>query len=184
MPLIADLGYYAVGHCPGNPTDFQMKKLLIIITCIASLGLGACSSSWHVVHKIDVQQGNVITQDEVNQLEPGMSRRQVQFIMGSPMIADVFHQDRWDYIYRLQPGYGEPTEEHVTLFFNDDSLERITGTLHPDAAGADAAARPRQVTLIVPPEERIPPGILSRFWHWITFRDAMDKEIPPSEKGK
>jgi outer membrane protein assembly factor BamE len=181
MPLIAILGYYSAGHCPGNPTDFQMKKLLIIITCFASLLLSACSS-WHLVHKIDVQQGNVITQDEINQLEPGMSRRQVQFIMGSPMVADVFHQDRWDYIYRLQPGYGEPSEEHVTLFFDDDSLERITGSLHPEAAGAGAPARPRQVTLEVPPEERIPPGILSRFWHWLTFRKAMDEEIIASDK--
>ena len=157
-----------------------MKKLLIIITCFASLSLGACSS-WHVVHKIDVQQGNVITQEKVNQLEPGMSRRQVQFIMGSPMVADVFHQDRWDYFYRLQPGYGEPTREHVTLFFDDDSLERITGTLHPDETDT-AALQPRQVTLVVPPEERIPPGILNRFWYWITFRSAMDEEITTTEK--
>jgi len=155
-----------------------MKKLLIIITCIASLS--ACS--WQLVHKIDVQQGNVITQDEVNQLEPGMSRRQVQYVMGSPMVADVFHQDRWDYIYRLQPGYGEPTQEHVTLFFDDDSLARITGTLYPDETAGDEAGRPQQVTLIVPPEERIPPGILNRFWYWITFRTAMDEGIVASEK--
>jgi len=154
-----------------------MKKLLIVITCFATLGLGACSSKMQLVHKIDVQQGNVITQDEVNQLKPGMSRRQVQFIMGSPMIADVFHQDRWDYIYRMQPGYGEPTSEHVTLYFRDDSLERITGTLHPREGLSTADARPRQVTLEVPPEERIPPGILSRFWYWLTFRTAMDKEM-------
>ncbi|RLA04026.1 MAG: outer membrane protein assembly factor BamE, partial [Gammaproteobacteria bacterium] len=80
-----------------------MKKLLIIMTCIASLTIAACSR-YHLVHKIDVQQGNVITQDEVNLLEPGMNRRQVQFVMGSPMIADVFHQDRWDYVYLLEPG--------------------------------------------------------------------------------
>ena len=182
MPLIANLGYYAAGHCPGNPTDFKMKKLLIIITCIASLGLSACSSSWHVVHKIDVQQGNVITQEQINQLEPGMSRRQIQFIMGSPMVADLFHQDRWDYIYLFQPGYGESSEQHVTLFFSDDSLERITGTLHPDATGTDAPAQPQQVTLEVPPEERIPPGILNRFWHWLTFRKAMDEGIATSDK--
>lgn len=182
MQLLANLGYYAAGHCPGKPTDYQMKKLLIIITCFASISLGACSSSLHLVHKIDVQQGNVITQDEVNQLKPGMSRRQVQFIMGSPMVADVFHQDRWDYIYRFQPGYGETSSEHVTVYFNDDSLERITGTLHPDTSGSAESWTPRQVTLEVPPEERIPPGLLSRFWYWLTFRTAMDKEVPTSNK--
>ena len=74
----------------------QMKKLLIIIACIASLYLTGCTNSrFHLVHKIDVQQGNVVTQEELNQLKPGMTRRQVQYIMGSPMVADVFHQDRW-----------------------------------------------------------------------------------------
>ena len=177
MQLLADLRYHAAGHCPEKPIDCQMKKLLIVITCFATLGLGACSSGMQLVHKIDVQQGNVITQDEVNQLKPGMSRRQVQFIMGSPMIADVFHQDRWDYIYRMQPGYGEPTSEHITLYFNDDSLERITGTLHPRETDSTTGVHPRQVTLEVPPEERVPPGILSRFWYWLTFRTAMDKEM-------
>jgi len=148
-----------------------MKKLLIITICIASLTVSACSR-YNLVHKIDVQQGNVITQEEVNLLEPGLSRRQVQFIMGSPMIADVFHQGRWDYIYLLEPGYGERTEERVTLFFEDDALARITGTLHPDPAGAAANTRPKQVTLVVPPEERIDPGVLNRLWHWITFRQV------------
>jgi outer membrane protein assembly factor BamE len=146
-----------------------MKKLLIIMTCIASLSITACSK-YRLIHKIDVQQGNVITQDEVNLLEPGMSRRQVQFIMGSPMIADVFHQDRWDYIYLLEPGYGEQIEERITLFFENDELARITGTLHPDEAGSAAPSRPKQVTLVVPPEERVDPGIFNKLWHWMTFR--------------
>jgi len=145
-----------------------MKKLLIINTCIASLSLGACAQ--HLVHKIDIQQGNVITQDELNQLKPGMTRRQVQYILGSPMIADVFHQDRWDYLYLLQPGYGEPSREHVTLYFDADLLRRIEGSMHPQDVSAAAAEQPRQVTLDVPPHERVPPGLLSRFWNWITFR--------------
>jgi outer membrane protein assembly factor BamE len=155
---------------PGNTTDLRMKKLLIIMTCIASLSITACSK-YHLVHKIDVQQGNVITQDEVNQLEPGMNRRQVQYIMGSPMIADVFHQDRWDYVYLFEPGYGDTIEERVTLFFENDELSRVSGTLHPQAADA-AEPRPQQVTLVVPPEERIEPGIFNKLWHWMTFRKA------------
>ena len=154
----------------GNTTDLRMKKLLIIMACIASLSTTACSR-YHLIHKIDVQQGNVITQDEVNQLEPGMSRRQVQYIMGSPMIADVFHQDRWDYVYRLQPGYGETLEERVTLYYENDELSRVSGTLHPQTAEA-AEPRPQQVTLVVPPEERVEPGIFNKLWHWMTFRKA------------
>lgn len=147
-----------------------MKKLLIIIACIASLGLAACAS--HIVHKIDVQQGNVITQAQVNQLEPGMTRNQVRFIMGSPMIADVFHQNRWDYIYMFEPGYGETKENRVTLFFDADKLTRIEGTLRPGDPVPEDEIRTRQVNLVVPPEERVEQGVLNKLWHWLTFRKA------------
>lgn len=148
-----------------------MKTLPIIITLFACIWLGACSiADWRLVHRIDVQQGNVIDQDMLNQLRPGMTRRQVQFVLGSPMVADVFHQDRWDYIYRLQPGAGELETEHVTLYFEDDVLARISGSLHPDTSTDEPSPVREQVTLVVPPEERVPPGLLNRFWHWITFR--------------
>jgi len=148
-----------------------MKKLLIIITCIASLWLSGCSKSGlHLVHKIDVQQGNVITQEELNLLQPGMTRRQVQYIMGSPMIADVFHQNRWDYIYLMEPGYGEASSEHVTLYFEADMLTRVEGSMHPQDISTVEPAPSRQVTVEVPPQERIPPGLLTRLWYWITFR--------------
>jgi outer membrane protein assembly factor BamE len=157
-----------------------MKKLLIIITCIASLGVAACSS--RLVHKIDVQQGNVITQAQVNQLEPGMTRSQVRFIMGSPLVADVFHQDRWDYIYLNQPGYGEITQERVTLFFDADSLTRIEGTLRPGNPVPEEEARTRQVNLVVPPEERVEPGVLNKLWHWLTFRKIDETDYTTSTK--
>lgn len=150
-----------------------MKKPLVIITCFASLCLGACSiTEWRLVHRIDVQQGNVITQDVVNQLKPGMSRRQVQFVAGSPMVADVFHQDRWDYLYRMKTGAGKVSEEHVSLYFEDDALVRISGTLHPQEETGQKETAVERVTLVVPPEERVPPGILSRLWRWVTFRSA------------
>jgi outer membrane protein assembly factor BamE len=132
--------------------------------------LSGCSKDFHLVHKIDVQQGNVITQDELNLLEPGMTRRQVQYIMGSPMIADVFHQNRWDYMYLMEPGYGKATSEHVTLYFEEDALTRVEGSMHPQEINPDEPAPSRQVTLVVPPHERVPPGLLTRLWYWITFR--------------
>jgi len=154
------------------------KRLILIITCFSVLWLTACSiADWSLVHRIDVQQGNVISQEAINQLEPGMTRRQVQFVIGSPMVADVFHQDRWDYIYLMQPGRGEESREHVTLFFENDVLSRISGTLHPELTTNDTPAAKQQVTLVVPPKERVPPGLVSRFWHWITFRD-IDENSP------
>ncbi len=153
----------------------SMKKLLIIITCFAILCLSGCSiTEWRLVYKIDVQQGNVITQETVNQLQPGMTRQQVQYVVGSPMVTDVFHQDRWDYLYLMEPGRGKAEREHVSLFFEDDALVRISGTLRPqdDVADEAGAGTGEQVTLVVPPKERVPPGLLSRLWHWMTFRDA------------
>jgi outer membrane protein assembly factor BamE len=149
-----------------------MHKRLAIITCFSGLMLGACSiGDWGLVHRIDIQQGNVISQDALNQLNPGMTRRQVQYVIGSPMVADTFHKDRWDYIYRLKPGKGEVTTEHVTLFFDADTLASISGSMHPQDIDAQDPSVREQVTLVVPPEERIPPGLLNRFWHWVTFRD-------------
>ncbi len=163
------MGYHAAGQLPGTLTDLQMKKLLIIITCFASLSLAACSSRLQLIHKIDVQQGNLVTQEMVNRLEPGMSRAQVQFVMGSPMVVDTFHQERWDYIYRFKPGYGESQHEHVSLYFEDEVLARISGSI-PPTEGGDSTTGSRQTTVVVPPYERVEPGLLNRFWHWITFR--------------
>jgi outer membrane protein assembly factor BamE len=149
-----------------------MKKPLIIITCLASLQLVACASRWHIVHKIDVQQGNVVTQDQVKQLKNGMSRSQVQFIMGTPLVVDTFHQQRWDYVYYFKPGYGSATEQRVTLLFNNDSLTSVIGTVHPEAGVIVAGESSTPVTVVVPPYERVEPGILNKIWHWITFRKA------------
>ena len=116
----------------------------------------------------------MIDQDALNLLEPGMTRRQVQFIMGSPMVADVFDQQRWDYVYWLKPGYGDVTEQRVSVYFDGDQLARIEGTMHPAPEGRNAPSRPKQVTLAVPVHERVERGIFNRFWHWITFRKAED----------
>jgi outer membrane protein assembly factor BamE len=149
-----------------------MKKLLIIITCFASLHLVACASRWHIVHRIDVQQGNVVTQDMVDQLKTGMNRSQVQFIMGTPLVIDTFHQQRWDYIYYFKPGYGDATEQKVTLSFDNDTLTGITGAVHPDAGVIVAGEKNTPVTVVVPPYERVEPGLLNKIWHWITFRKS------------
>lgn len=86
------------------------------------------------VYKIDVQQGNVVTQEMIDQLRPGMTKRQVQFVMGTPLIQHTFDQSRWDYIYSLQPG-GEPRQqESISLFFKDDKLSHFEGDFIPGKA--------------------------------------------------
>jgi outer membrane protein assembly factor BamE len=121
------------------------------------------------VHRIDVQQGNVIPQEMIDQLKPGMSKRQVLFTLGSPMIMDVFHQERWDYIYRMEPGKGEIEQKHVSLYFKDDALTQIAGDYRPNPQPALAAASKPSTTVVVPPQERKARGVLTRIWQWMGF---------------
>ena len=72
------------------------------------------------VYRIDIPQGNIITQEMVDQLRPGLNKRQVTFILGTPLIRDTFDQDRWDYLYSYQPGGGERVQERLTVFFDDN----------------------------------------------------------------
>jgi outer membrane protein assembly factor BamE len=96
---------------------------------------------------MDVRQGNFVTQDMVAQLKPGLSRDQVRFILGSPLVADMFHVDRWDYIYRFQPGHGEIQQRALTVFFQGNKLERVAGdVVAEDASRAEA---PKAATRIV-----------------------------------
>lgn len=83
------------------------------------------------VYKVDVHQGNILEQEQIDQLKPGMSTRQVRFLLGSPLIVDVFHQNRWDYFHRVKLGSGETTQQRMSLFFENDELVRIEGDTIP-----------------------------------------------------
>jgi outer membrane protein assembly factor BamE len=106
---------------------YLAKGLGVLLCCTL---LAACNSTplrFPGVYRLAIPQGNIITQDMVDQLRPGLSKRQVNFIMGTPLIKDTFDQDRWDYLYSFQPGGGERVQERLTLFFDNDSLTHFTG---------------------------------------------------------
>lgn len=92
------------------------------------------------VYKISIPQGNIITQEMIDQLRPGMTKRQVIFVMGTPLIRDPFHQDRWDYVYNFQPGGGVRGQERVSVFFENDALVNFTGDFVPTGELADQAS--------------------------------------------
>jgi outer membrane protein assembly factor BamE len=98
---------------------------------MGALVLGACSRVPRVVneYRIDVQQGNVLNQEMVSQLRPGLSRDQVRFILGTPLLADVFHGERWDYVFRLEEGKSRKvTARHLSVLFDRDGrLARVAG---------------------------------------------------------
>lgn len=76
-------------------------------------------------YKINIQQGNFISQDMAAKLRPGMTKEQVRFVLGTPLLTDLFHADRWDYLFRLQKPNGELTANRVAIFFVDNRVERI-----------------------------------------------------------
>ena len=101
------------------------KSVYTIFISALILGLSGCSGKLFTVYKIDVQQGNAVDFENVEMLKVGMTRDQVKFLLGTPLVADIFHPDRWDYVYYLIPGYGERERRHLTLYFNGDSVSEI-----------------------------------------------------------
>ena len=108
-----------------------MRILLtsLIIACLSGCGFVGFPG----VYKIDVEQGNIVTQDMADQLRPGMSRRQVRFILGTPLIEDTFNQDRWDYPYVKRNGLNVLSEASLTVIFDGDSLLTVDGDYLPPA---------------------------------------------------
>lgn len=105
-----------------------IKTALLLTSALLLGGCGNVSSfRFPGVYRIDIPQGNIITQDMIDQLRPGLTKRQVNFILGTPLIRDTFDQDRWDYVYSYQPGGGERLQERLAVFFEDGALVRFEG---------------------------------------------------------
>ncbi len=102
-----------------------------------------------LVYKVDVQQGNVVTQDMLAQLQPGMDKTKVRFIMGTPLIVDVFHQERWDYYYSFSERGRRPIQRHIILHFEDDLLSYVDGDVRPGSRRVEVP-RNRDTSVVVP----------------------------------
>jgi outer membrane protein assembly factor BamE len=114
-------------RCYSHTTKFARACALLIALMLLS-GCGSMSSfRFPGVYRIDIPQGNIVTQEMVDQLRPGLSKRQVNFILGTPLIRDTFDQDRWDYVYSYQPGGGERVQERVVVFFEEGALVSFGG---------------------------------------------------------
>lgn len=113
------------------------------------------------IYRIDVQQGNIVDQEMLGQLEIGMERRKVRFILGTPLLVDPFNQDRWDYVYSLRRGSGEEVTQRVSVYFVDDRLARIEDGLEAGAVPGSAAER-IQTLVKVPKRQSSEEGVLDR----------------------
>ena len=122
------------------------RVICILLFCAAGAGLSGCG--FPGVYKIDVQQGNVVTQEMVDQLRPGMTQRQVRFIMGTPLLQDTFEPNRWDYLYSMQAGHNPREQERISLVFENDLLVGLAGDFVPGTSrdeeimGGDSTADP------------------------------------------
>ena len=109
--------------------------LKIVFVSLFVFFLIACSRKYDggfdvpLLHKIDIQQGNIIDQKMLDRLKPGMDKNQVKFIMGTPVLIDPFHSERWEYIYSFQEGSNDREQRHITLHFEDDKLAYISGDI-------------------------------------------------------
>ena len=110
-----------------------MPKTSVYFAVLLLLLSAGCSSIVPAIYKLNIRQGNYIDQSMVSQLRVGMSKRQVQFLMGTPLINDPFHEQRWDYFYSFRPRGGEETtRRHIILYFEGETLARIEGELPPE----------------------------------------------------
>ncbi|MBI1906317.1 MAG: outer membrane protein assembly factor BamE [Rhodocyclales bacterium] len=134
------------------------------LTVLAVVGLLAgCSfdklASGIQPYRIDVRQGNYVDQEMVSQLKKGMTRDQVRFVLGTPLVVDPFRTDRWDYVYLFRPGRGEGLKRTVSVFFVADRLDHVDGDVAAATDGASEAApqpveRSRVIEISAPEEKK------------------------------
>lgn len=122
--MVTLIEYHGAAARPA--ADHIMLKPHTVLTCLLP-ALTACS----LVYRPDIHQGNIVSQEMLNQIKPGMTKRQVAYIMGSPLLADPFHDNRWDYVYSNHPNGEERVEKKVSLLFKDDELVGVRGDLRP-----------------------------------------------------
>lgn len=102
----------------------------------SSLGVGDYFTAYH----LDIRQGNFVTQEQVAQLKPGLTREQVRYVLGTSLLTDPFHGNRWDYVYRYDTGKGVVQQRRLTVYFEDNKLARVDGDVV--AAGSNAGLKP------------------------------------------
>jgi outer membrane protein assembly factor BamE len=106
-----------------------MRSLCTLAALLLAWTLTGC------VYRMDVQQGNFLEGKTVDRLEVGMTRTQVRYLLGTPMVPDLFDKDRWDYLYYFRQGrLRRPEERHLTVFFKDDKVQRFQRDNIPESA--------------------------------------------------
>jgi len=127
-----------------------------VTVLVAGCNLGLPTLPIISPYQLDIRQGNFVTQEMVAKLQPGMSRSQVRFVLGTPLLTDIFHADRWDYVYRYEKDGKLAEERKIAAIFSGDKLVRIEGDVVPSAAPAEKPAASQAKPAAAPPQESPP----------------------------
>ena len=165
-----------------------MRYLSILRYLVISLVLlcSACGTALPTVkpYKLDVQQGNVVTSKMLLQLRPGMTKSQVRFIMGTPLIQDSFHGNRWDYVYQMREG-GKVTEQRrVILDFENELLKTVRGDVIPagsDPSKSDESKAQTGTRVVEPYQKPQEKSLVSKLKFWQKDEAAVAKEAAEKE---
>jgi len=149
----------------------SVGKFLIFLTG-GAVCLGGCSSApspqdrspsllerMPFIYRMDIQQGNVVTQEMLDLVHPGMTKAQVRLALGTPLLMDVFHPDRWDYIYLLKHRGEDQGQQVISLLFKNDQLDEFSGL--PQGEWRDFRTE-RDQSVMVPEGSAPKKGIISR----------------------
>ncbi|MEO7886062.1 MAG: outer membrane protein assembly factor BamE [Polaromonas sp.] len=121
-------------HRYGAKIAFLLMACTVLASCSSLSNMSSSSINpvnWVTPYKIDVIQGNFVSKEQVEQLRAGMTREEVKATMGTPLMASLFHADRWDYVFTLKRQGVEPQSYKYTVFFKGDRLERFEGDAMP-----------------------------------------------------
>lgn len=144
---------------------FPIVCAMILASCSTEKIAGVIPGVYH----IDVHQGNVVTQEMIDQLKPNMNKRQVTYIMGTPMLVDVFHKDRWDYLYSNAPR-GENREfKRISLRFENDELVGLDGDFRPN--DLPVTDKSKETTLVID-KLREDPTLWGTLKRWFGYGDT------------
>ena len=159
-------------------------SLCLITYALMATGCSTIMSNIPGVYTIDILQGNMIDQDLIDQLRPNMTKRQVMYILGSPMIADTFHDKRWDYLYSEQKNGGDRLQKRVSLYFNGDSLAGVQGDIRPSTL---PVVKPSTETTVDLPKREFDKSMREKVTGLFSFSDdatAKAKEEPAKPEPK
>lgn len=167
-----------------NPVPFTSRPRAVPALCFVLALLAGCSAEGDRklpgVYRVDVQQGNIIEQEMLDKLRPGMDRNQVRFIMGTPAVTDPFHADRWDYVFTLSKSGRTRQQRHVVIYFRDDKLAWVEGDVKIGERKPPDQVEARTGTVDVP-LDRNKPGVFSRMFNALPF--VGDENAPRPKKS-